>query len=159
MNAKRLLLFTSLSALCISPMLAGGYIAIKDSGFASQSKTHTVNIKESNAYAVQRQKTTINLDSSNLSVPHLLNISASPRTQLTGKISVDGDLVKQLQGSEVSFDLSPYLSRGRQTIEIAGTYQPESSSVRVKLSSPHTQVTQQMSGSGVFRQTLVIDVR
>ena len=106
-----------------------------------------------------QQTTSISVNSNALQSPHILSIKTTDNTQIDGEVSVDGLVIKKLQGSQTSFNLSPYLEKQIKKIEISGTYKPVSSSVKIEFSSPNTNVTQQMSGNGRLNQTLVITVR
>ena len=106
-----------------------------------------------------QQTTSISVNSKALKSPHILSIKTTDNTQIDGEVSVDGLVIKKLQGSQTSFNLSPYLEKQIKKIEISGTYKPASSSVKIEFSSPNTNVTQQMSGNGRLNQTLVITVR
>lgn len=108
--------------------------------------------------SVQRQQTIIDSNSTPRRQAYVLNVSTNTTTQLSGYILVNGIVVNQLK-AKTSINLSPYLSKGRQKIEISGSYQPASSSVLVKLSGPGTEVSQQTGGDGRVKQTLIIDVR
>ena len=74
-------------------------------------------------------------------------------------MTVDGVVIKKLHGSQISFNLSPYLEKQTKKVEILGTYKPASSSVKIEFSGLNTNITQQMSGNGKLNQTLVITVR
>ena len=107
----------------------------------------------------QQQTTGISVNSNALKSPHILSIKTTDNTQMDGEVTVDGVVIKKLQGSQISFNLSPYLEKQIKKVEISGTYKPASSSVKIEFSGPNTNVTQQMSGNGKLNQTLVITVR
>ncbi len=107
----------------------------------------------------QQQTTGISVNSNALKSPHILSIKTTDNTQMDGEVTVNGVVIKKLQGSQTSFNLSPYLDKQTKKVEISGTYKPASSSVKIEFSSPNTNVTQQMSGNGRLNQTLVITVR
>lgn len=104
-----------------------------------------------------QQTTGVSINSDALKSPHILSIKSTD-AQLTAEVTVDGVVIKKLQGSQ-SFNLSPYLSVGVNKIEISGSYKPASDSVTVEFSGANTQVTQQIGGNGTLRQTLIITVR
>jgi hypothetical protein len=104
-----------------------------------------------------RQRTTLNLNSADLSSPYILSISTTG-SQLNGEITMDGKVIKQLKNNQTSINLSPYLSKGQQTIEISGNYSPQSASVELEFSGPGRNATQQTSGSGMLNYTLMITV-
>jgi hypothetical protein len=112
-----------------------------------------------NQNSFQQQITAISLSIDALKTPHFLSIKATDSTQLIGQIAVEGVAIKRFHNSQISFKLSPYLSKGNNTIEISGNYQPLSSSVLVEFSGSGTRVTQQISGNGILRQTLIFNVR
>lgn len=107
----------------------------------------------------QQQTTGITVNSNALNSPHILSIKTTENTQMNGEVTVDGVVIKKLQGNQISFNLSPYLEKGTKKVEISGTYKPVSSSVKIEFSGPSTNVTQQMSGNGRLNQILVITVR
>ena len=107
----------------------------------------------------QQQTTGISVNSNALNIPHILSIKTTDNTQINGEVTVDGVVIKKLQGSQISFNLSPYLEKQTKKVEILGKYKPASSSVKIEFSGPNTNVTQQMSCNGKLNQTLVITVR
>ena len=105
------------------------------------------------------QQATVNIDSQNLGLPYILSVNISG-TQLTGQVRINNQVVEQLSSNNNQFNLSPYLSIGKNTIEILAQYFPSSSSsIGVELVGSDTRVTQQTSGSGVLRYTLTVVVR
>lgn len=106
----------------------------------------------------QDQTTEINLDASNLRTAHVLMVNAPQVAQLDGTILIDGRVIQKFGKQGVSINITPYLSRGKHTIEISGRYVPAQSSVRVQFVGSGTQVSQQTGGNGVLKQTLVINV-
>lgn len=105
-----------------------------------------------------QQTTGVTINSDALKSPHILSIKSTNSAQLTAEVTVDGVVIKKLQGSQ-SFNLSPYLSVGVNKIEISGSYKPASDSVTVEFSGANTQVTQQIGGNGTLKQTLIVTVR
>ena len=121
---------------------------------SSSSFTST---RSQNSY--QQQTAGVSVNSNVLKYPHILSIKTTDNTQMNGEVSVDGVVIKKLQGSQISFNLAPYLTKGDKKVEISGTYKPASSSVEIEFSGPSTSVTQQMGGNGRLNQTIVITVR
>lgn len=111
------------------------------------------------SHSSQYQQTTIDLDASDLRLPHLLDISAAPGVRLSGQVTVNGMLIQELSSNWVSINLSPYLRGGRQTVEISGRYQPARAAVQIEFSSPDTMITQQTSGSGLLSHILVFTMQ
>lgn len=124
--------------------------------YSSRSQTFTT---AQSQVSSQQQTTAISLDSDALRSPHTLSISTQKNTQLVGKIAVNGVEIKKLQGSRTEFNLSPYLKKGDNRIEINGEYQPVSSTVAIEFSGLHDRVSQQVGGNGKLRQVLAIAVR
>ena len=61
------------------------------------------------------QQAAVNVDSKNLGLPYILNIKISG-TQLTGQVKVNGRIIKQLNSNNNQFNLSSFLSIGKNTI-------------------------------------------
>ncbi|URD49933.1 hypothetical protein [Chroococcidiopsis sp. CCNUC1] len=127
----------------------------------SYSYSHSVasTYSQSSTQSSQQQTTGISLNATALRSPHILSVAIAGNTRLTGKVMVDGVEVKKLQASQTSFNLVPYLTKGDNKVEIVGEYRPVSSNVAIKLSGPGTQISQQVSGNGKLRQTLIITIR
>jgi len=109
----------------------------------------------------QRQISTISLNSSALRQPHILRVSIyTASRQLTrGQIKVDSRVVRSLGSNETEINLSPFLSKGRHTIEVLANNCPVNSSLQVEFSGPRTQVNQQTVCRGAIAQTLIVNVR
>ena len=118
------------------------------SGYTSQRSSSSYNSQES----------TLSLKRVDLNEPHMLSIQTSGK-RLIGKIVVNDELVKQLRGDRVEFDLSPYLSVGENTVEINARYTPSSSTVDIEMKGPQTNVSQQNSGNGTISSNINIMVR
>jgi hypothetical protein len=103
------------------------------------------------------QESTISLSAFNLSHPHILSINTSG-SQLQGKITFNGRVIRQIRGKRAYVNLSPYLSVGKHTVKISTRYFPASSSVKVKFSGPGINVTQETSGSGLLNYILNVSV-
>ena len=69
----------------------------------------------------QQQTTGISVNSNALKSPHILSIKTTSNTQIDAEVSVDGVVIKKLQGSQNSFNLSPYLEKETNKVEILGT--------------------------------------
>lgn len=105
----------------------------------------------------QYQQSRFSLNAANLKQPHILSINTS-KGQLSGKITVNGVVVKTLKHSKDSINLSPYLAKGKRKIEISAKSVPATSAIRVEFVGPGTRMTQEMRGSGLLRQTFIMDV-
>lgn len=119
-------------------------------------------IRHDNSFSqsYQKQQTTVNVSSSDLDKPHVLSISASQQeTQLTGEISLNGQLIKSFTGNHNVLDLSPYLTLGRQIVSISGNYTPSHASVKIELTGKTTHISQETGGSGELQQQLIFNVK
>ncbi|MCX7593807.1 MAG: hypothetical protein N2235_08610 [Fischerella sp.] len=103
------------------------------------------------------QESAVTLHAVNLKKPHILRINTSG-SQLQGKITFNGRVIKLIRNKRVYVDLSPYLSMGKHVVEISARYSPASSLVNVEFSGPGVKTTQQTSGSGVLNYTLNVSV-
>ena len=102
-------------------------------------------------------QTALNLSSKNLKFPYFLTISTTSK-QLNGQVILDGKLIKQIINNKETINLSPYFSLGQNSIELIANYFPPSASVKVKFSGVGTSSTQETSGSGKVKYTLLITV-
>ena len=103
------------------------------------------------------QQAAVNVDSKNLGLPYILNIKISG-TQLTGQVKVNGRIIKQLNSNNNQFNLSSFLSIGKNTIEVLAPYCPSLTFMGVELLGPDIRVVQQTSGTGVLSHTLIVIV-
>ncbi|NES23073.1 MAG: hypothetical protein F6K41_30180 [Symploca sp. SIO3E6] len=136
-----------------------------------ESDSNEVNITQENTnmptsasstedYQVQQlQQTIISLNTVDTTQPHILSISAPTATELTGEIQIDSRVIQTLSNDNHQINLSPYLTTGRHTIEISGSYSPETASVTVEFTGNRKQITLQTGGDGNLSQTIIFDVR
>lgn len=104
------------------------------------------------------QKAAVNIDSRNLGLPYILNVKTSV-TKLTGQVKVNGQVIQKLNSTNNQFNLSPYLSIGKNRIEILASYSSSLSFIEVELLGPDISVVQQTNGTGVLSHTLIVIVR
>lgn len=126
----------------------------------TQSST-SISINEQ-GQSVQRQETDISLNltsSQPNQQPYTLRISAPEGTNLTGEVTLDGKVVRELKGNRVEINLSELLTKGQRRVRISGKYNPKQSPVLVELVGPGTQISQQTSGYGTLDQNLDINVQ
>lgn len=111
-------------------------------------------------HSFQRQTTTstISIDRANLSQPQMLKLDAS-NARLNGHITINKNRTIKLAEKQKSINISPYLFRGENIVEISGTYYPQNSLITIEFSGSGNQVIQQSSGSGILKHTLIINVR
>lgn len=136
------------------------------SRFTNRYQTNNFNTVGSRQYARSSsrsssnttfQQAVVNIDVENLKRPYILSVNTSAN-QLTGTLTTKGKVVKQLNSDRSQFNLSPYLSSGKNTIEILAQYSPSSSIVEIELSGLDTKVVQRTRGCGVLKYTLMIMV-
>jgi len=116
------------------------------------------NYQSNQSFQQQTTTSTISIDRENLRQPQLLKVDASP-ARLNGHITNNKNRIIKLNNKQESINLSPYLFRGKNIIEISGTYSPQNSLITIEFSGTGNQITQQSSGSGILKQTLIINVR
>ncbi|MBE9170085.1 hypothetical protein IQ238_22035 [Pleurocapsales cyanobacterium LEGE 06147] len=114
--------------------------------------------KQSNqSFQQQTTISTISIDRANLRQPQILNIDASA-ARLNGYIIINKNRTIELNSEQESINMSPYLFRGENIIEISGTYSPQNSRITIEFSGSGNQITQENSGSGILKHTLIINV-
>jgi hypothetical protein len=112
----------------------------------------------SSEYSSSIQESTISLSSVNLKEPQTLKISSSG-TKLKGEISINGKVVQSLDKNQSEINLSPYLSTGKQKVEIKANYTPASADVSVEMSGSGSNISQQTSGNGTLNYILNLTVQ
>lgn len=133
---------------------------IKNNGKDMRQSNQSYNYANGFTIAQAIQTSSISIPSSDLGQPNILKISAeAANARLNGEILIDGKTVKTLQNNSTTVNLSPLLSKGRHIVEVLGNYNPTNSAVSVEFSGSSSQISQQMSGNGQFRQKLIIDVQ
>ncbi len=104
----------------------------------------------------QTQETTgITVDSDELA----LEVRGDRGTYIRAEITIDGRVVETIRGNYTAIDLSSYLKRGKNEIEITGSYTPAKSTIYVELTGDQNTVMQETSGTGRINQTLILDRR
>jgi hypothetical protein len=117
------------------------------------------NRSEQIAESYSVQESSFDLELANLRDPYTLTVRPTGgATQLKGTIKLNGKVLKTLGKGVVKFNLSPYLRKGRQKLEIFGSYRPMGASVQIALEGPSAETTQEVSGNGTINQIIVIDV-
>ena len=162
---NKIVLRLSTTAAVLLTALAQNYIQnnnIENLAEASNSRITTSSFSTPNTLqsqsSFQQQQTAITMNTANLDSPHILNITTAVATQLVGKITVNGVIIKKFNNNQASVDLSPYLSKRTNYIEISGNYRPAQNSVKIEFLGPGTKLTQQTGDNGILKQTLVIAV-
>lgn len=107
----------------------------------------------------QVQETAINLSTDELRYPHFLKIDTlKSGTQLTGQIKINGKFFQRFD-RHLKINLSPYLTRGKNTIQISGRYRPTNDSIKIELIGANNQVSQETGGNGYLNQILIVEVK
>ena len=123
-----------------------------------QTSIKTSSLTKQYSSSSQTQSSSITIDAVSLQQPNWLNVKATANSRVEGQIIINGVVVKELEGDTTSVNLSPYLSRGKTKVEILGSYQPKSSSVKVEFIGPDTTIMQETGGNGLLKQILTISV-
>jgi hypothetical protein len=110
------------------------------------------------SYSVQ--ESSLDLDLVDLREPYTLTVRPSAATlQLQGTIELNGKTLKTLGKGVSTINLSPYLRKGRQKLQVIGRYRPVGTSVEIALEGPSAETTQEVGGSGIINQIILIDVK
>ncbi|TVP63332.1 MAG: hypothetical protein EA343_08435 [Nodularia sp. (in: Bacteria)] len=106
-----------------------------------------------------KQETIINLDIDELKENYFLKVSGSTlNTRLTGNIKLNGIIISEITDNSTEISISPLLKKGKNTVDITGSYTPTTSGFKVELTGPNTQISQENTGNGNIRNTLIIYV-
>jgi hypothetical protein len=105
-----------------------------------------------------RQETSVNVNSADLRRPHILRVSSTNNAYLTGNIKLNGKTIASLAGNGKEINLSSYLQRGVNIIDVSSQYNPIDATVKVEFSGPSTSVSQQTSGKGKLEQKIIVRV-
>jgi hypothetical protein len=125
---------------------------------ADQPQTSLTRMASSRSTSVQQSS--ITLDREDLQDAYTLSIRPSrDATQLIGTIKLNGKTLKALKAGKTQINLSPYLSKGRHKLEITGRYRPLDASVEISLEGPGNETTQEVGGSGIVNQIILINVQ
>ncbi len=138
-----------LTAICYSGFLAMSMsIIIPYLAFANPTQ-----LKETT------QTTIINLSIDEFKEKYLLKIRGSRHTDLlTGNIKLNGIIIAKFTNNSTQINLSPVLKKGKNTIDIMGSYTPITSAFKLELIGINTRVTQENTGNGNIANTLIIYV-
>jgi hypothetical protein len=122
-----------------------GWANILKSGLPERLWDETMNTAA--LQSSQRQVNTLTLDPANFDQPHELTIETS--ANLSGQITINGDIVASLVTGTTSLDIAPYLTAAETTVvEIVGTYHPTSATITLQLIGPDISISHQSSGPG-----------
>lgn len=109
------------------------------------------------------QATTVSLDRSDLSQPHILRIQGlannSPIKMRQVAVKINGKLIRSIANNSLELNLAPMMRVGSYEVEISATSPRPDDTISVNFNGKNTNVTQQVSGYGSVKQKLVINVR
>lgn len=147
-NPQRLILLSSVTLTLL-------IFAVGCQSFSSASENYPP--QKSSVRQVSYQENSISLNSAELEQPLFIEITTSSNTRLVGKILLEDREIAPLKNN-LKLDLSSLLHPGKNAFAIVGNYQPQSSSITVKLQGKNTQSTTSTGGNGKIQQKLIIDV-
>ena len=107
------------------------------------------------ATSTSNQSTSLSVDTTELT----LSIKALPKTQIQGSVSLNGKEIRKLSLTSTILNLSPFLTPGKQVLQIAGTYTPPNTSVSIQLLGSSTQVSLSTAGNGTISQVINLNVQ
>lgn len=111
------------------------------------------------AESYQLQRSAMSLGFDELHKPVILKIGSHRNSgKITGNIKINGRLIQSLSRSQTRVDLSKYIHRGKNTIEIIGVYYPGNSDIEISVESDLSKMVQETSGNGKLNQMIVLNV-
>jgi hypothetical protein len=154
----------SISVVASTVLLLNNSVAI-----AAESNGNNITVSQStvvvstDADGGQVQSTTVSIDRADLTEPHILRVrglanNAPIRLQRV-EVKMNGKLLRSLVNNSLELNLAPLMKTGRYEIEISGNSPRLDDTISVNFTGKNTNVTQQFSGTGTLKQTLVINVR
>jgi hypothetical protein len=104
------------------------------------------------------QNTAITVKAEKLKEPHVLLINFNG-SKVQGEIVMNNKVIQKFDDNKLEINLSPYLERGKQVLQVKGKYEPASSTVNLELNSPENNTIQQSSGTGTLDYQLTLNVQ
>jgi CCR4-NOT transcriptional regulation complex NOT5 subunit len=138
-----------------------GHLAII---FAANLTTNTAALSQNSvtvstdSHSEQTQSTTISLDRSDLSQPHILRVKGSSNMERVN-VKINGKSVKSIVNGALELNLAPMMTAGHYEVDISGTSARSDDTVSVTFTGKNTNITQQSSGNRNLNQKLVINVQ
>jgi hypothetical protein len=120
---------------------------------SSQSSSTT----SGSSNSVQQSINTVYLSSYELSEPHILKIETSG--EMTGYVVLDGETIKEIDGSDFELDLASYLSRGIHKMVIRIEPISSDSSISLQLDAPGNSINHNSGGNGTMEHVINLNVR
>jgi sulfur carrier protein ThiS len=111
----------------------------------------------------QVQSTTIRIDRADLTQPHILRVQGLandvPIRLQRVEVKVNGKVVRSIASNSLELNLASMMKPGRNEVEISGSSLRPDDTISVDFSGKNTNVSQQFSGTGMLKQTLVINIQ
>ncbi|WP_310417517.1 hypothetical protein [Chamaesiphon sp. OTE_8_metabat_110] len=136
--------------------------------FATETNSSDVTISQStvivstDADGGRVQSTTVSIERADLTQPHLLRVQGlannAPIRLQRVEVRVNGKVVKSIANNSLELNLAPLMKAGRNEIEISGNSSQNEDTISVNFNGKNTNVSQQFSGTGNVKQTLVINI-
>ncbi|WP_309742802.1 hypothetical protein [Chamaesiphon sp. OTE_20_metabat_361] len=136
--------------------------------FATETNSSDVTISQStvivstDADGGRVQSTTVSIERADLTQPHLLRVQGlaynAPIRLQRVEVKVNGKVVKSIANNSLELNLAPLMKAGRNEIEISGNSSQNEDTISVNFNGKNTNVSQQFSGTGNVKQTLVINI-
>ena len=136
--------------------------------FATETNSSDVTISQStvivstDADGGRVQSTTVSIERADLTQPHLLQVRGStknaPIRLQRVEVKVNGKVVKSIANNSLELNLAPLMKAGRNEIEISGNSSQNEDTISVNFNGKNTNVSQQFSGTGNVKQTLVVNI-
>jgi len=165
MNIKQVvsaISYSAVLALTISSITSNWALAVPVSVLASDmiitqsilttGKMRISNLKES------KQETIITFSLDELKQDCFLKIIADKSVKLRGDIKINGKLIQKITNYQTQIPICQLLQKGKNIVEISGSYTPNTSSIKVEFTGSNTETSQESSGNGYIQNTLIIYV-
>jgi|GEM_PF-6289650 len=141
---------------------SGGTFAADANGSAIALSQSTVTVS-TDTDGGQVQSTTVSIDRADLTQPHILRVQGLtndfPTRLQRVEVKVNGRVVRSIASNSLELNLAPMMKPGRNEVEVSGSSQRADDTISLNFSGKNTNVTQQFSGTGMLKQTLVINIQ
>jgi hypothetical protein len=154
----------SISVVASTVLLLNNSVAISaESNSSNMTVSQSTVVVSTDADGGQVQSTTLNIDRADLTEPHILRVRGaannSPIRLRRIEVTMNGKLLRSIVDNSLELNLAPLLKTGRYEIEISGNSPQPTDTISVNFTGKNTNVSQQFSGTGTLKQTLVINVK
>ncbi|AFY92252.1 hypothetical protein [Chamaesiphon minutus] len=155
----------SISVVASTVLLASNSVAIA----AESNSNNNITVSQSTVVVTtdadggQVQSTTVSIDRADLTEPHILRVRGTannlPIRLQRVEVKMNGKLLRSIVNNSLELNLAPLLKTGRYEVEISSNSPQIEDTISVNFTGKNTNVTQQFSGTGTLKQTLVINIR